>query len=164
MQFVIKQKFFKIWRESFYIYNQSGEKVLQVKPKLALQSKYEVRDMQEKTVMTIKEKLFKILPRYYIYDAEEKQVAFVRKKFTAFTHKYEVDYFQPDKKYEIQGNFLAWDFNILLNGNTIGTVSQNVLSSLIRDSYVINVLDDKEALMCLAIAIIIDNVHHKEKN
>lgn len=161
MKYIIKQKFFKIYRESFFIYDEQGNQVYKVKPKVSIFQKYTIEDMEKNSIMTITKKFFHIMPKYYIRNPQKELIAFAKKKFS-FKPKYEIEHRDEARLYTIDGDILGFNFNIMLNNLTIASVYKKIIA--MRDVYEIDVLDENESKICLALTLILDHVHHRRKN
>ena len=72
--------------------------------------------MYNNEIVYIEQKLFKLLPEYNIY-LSGNYAATVKKQFTFFSNKFDID--SNMGKLEIEGDFLAHDFSIIKNGNTV---------------------------------------------
>ncbi len=149
MKFYIKQRVFSIGqkldvcdKDGNYQYYCRGE-VLTVGRKL------HIYDRADNEVAYIKQQLFRMLPHYDIY-INGKFITTLVKKFTFFTH----DYYYGDLPYEIDGQFLAHDYNVYDNGNnTLMKVEKQWLTW--GDTYVIDIIDEKQLLLMLASAIVL---------
>ncbi|MDD3126986.1 MAG: LURP-one-related family protein, partial [Candidatus Izemoplasmatales bacterium] len=105
---------------------------------------------------TISRKLFTLLPNYYLVDAQGKQVARIRKRFTLFHHK--IDIFSSFGDYSIEGDFMAHDFSITKDGQMVADFHKKWISW--GDSYEITIYPEEQIGFYLALVIMIDNCLH----
>lgn len=156
MELYLKQKVFAFGDK--YKFRDKDQNIIFYgkKPALSITKKY-LMDKDNNELFMIKRKLISILPKYTIFKDGE-QVMTIKKKF-AFRPKFNIE----DKdgvEYTIQGNLLAWDFQIYGNEKYIGSISKKIFS--IGDHYVLDIADDFDPSLFCAIALIIDNCLHNE--
>lgn len=152
MRFVIKQKIVSI-AGKYFIKDESGNDVFLVKGNLALPRKYRVYDMQKNEVVRIKKRMFRLLARFDFYKGDTK-VCYAKRKFS-LKPKYEFHGLDV----RIEGSFFAYNYKVIRDGQEIASVFKNV--TFVRDSYVVDVYDEKNIPLVLAIAVMFDHVHHR---
>ena len=98
----------------------------------------------------IKEKVFTWLPKFCIYKNGE-QVGTINREFTFFTPKFNVEY----RGWDVEGNFLRYDYRIIdKNGNKIASIAKKIFSW--TDTYIIDVVNNEDALDVLMLVLSID--------
>ncbi len=84
---------------------------------------YKILDESENEVMVVKKKLISVMPEYNVFEGR-KEIASFRKKLKLT--KTEIAGKVGGKELTIKGDMLAYNFDILLGDETIGTVDQEV--------------------------------------
>ena len=159
MKFYIREKLFSIG-DKFSIKDISGIAVFDVEGKVfSLGNKLKIYDVDKNEIVYIEQKLFKLLPEYNIYISGN-YVAKVKKQFAFFSNKFNID--SNMGNYEVDGDFLAHDFSIIKNGNTIAEVNKKWVAW--GDTYEINIDEQENYAFILAVVIVIDQVLHDNKN
>ena len=125
---------------------------------------------RHKTICTMDgEALYKVrnkfisffLPKVYVMDADGNRLLTIKKKsLFSFRQDFEIVP-EPgvDLNLEIQGDTLAWDFDIYDNGQRVAYIRRNF--SLLRDSFSLEVDDDSKAPFYIALVIALDNYYDK---
>lgn len=86
----------------------------------------------------------------------------VKAKFSLFSKKAKIkSKTQQFNGLKIKGDFLAWEFDIEKDKKALARISKKLLK--LSDTYDVSVADEKNAVYYLAIAIIIDCMHHRQK-
>ena len=149
MKLLFKQRFFS-WFDSYDIYNEAGETVYTVKGQLSWGHCLKIYDAQGREIGTVRERIFTFLPKFEMYIGD-RYIGCISKEFTFFIPKYSIDY----NGWEVEGDWLEWDYQILSNtGKPVATVSKELFNW--TDTYVINVVDPKDALCALMLVLAID--------
>lgn len=149
MKLLFKQRFFSVL-DSYDIYSEDGSVAYTVKGKLSFSHRLTVYSAQGYEVGTIREAIFALLPRFEIYLGSN-LVGFIRKEFSLFKPRYDIDY----NGWHIDGDFWGWDYRIIdSGGGLVGTVSKELLH--LTDTYVIDVVKSADALLALMFVIAID--------
>lgn len=156
--YYVRQKFFKL-REDYFIENEKGENVYSVKSNFeVVRKKIALCDLSGNEIYFFKEKIFKIRPRFYIFDNEassenkENRLGVINKKgFFLPTYKLKIN----GEKYVIRG-FMGFPFKYTVHKNKeiIAKIKKQVLN--IRDVYAVECLKESESAVCVAIALMID--------
>lgn len=157
MKLTVRNKFFTLGGAS-YVLNEAGEKVYKVKGKLFSPTrKKTIKNMQGETLYKVRNKWFNfIFNKAYIMDAEGEKVAKVTNNgLSGFKL---VDY--PDNV--LVKNGLKWKREIYKNGVCVGSVSRNI--DLFRDAFTLEINDDEDVPLFVAIVIAIDNIRDKDRN
>lgn len=160
MRFVLKERVFSL-RESYYIQTDGGDRVFEVTGRLiGLRDKLTLSDLHGNTLATITEKLLSLRPVYTISrpdapDAKVKKdlINILREGFSV-----NIDGGLPDIR--IQGDILDHNYTMSRDDNVVAQVSKKWIS--LRDSYVVDVNDNEDALLLVACAIIVDRIAHED--
>lgn len=149
MKLLFKQRFFS-WFDSYDIYNEAGETVYTVKGQISWGHCLKIFDTNGNEIGTVKEKVITLLPKFEIYLGEQ-YVGCIRKEFTFFKPKYNIDC----NGWQIDGDFLGWNYRILnASGQNIAVISKQLLNW--TDTYVIDVMNPQDALCALMLVLAID--------
>ncbi|NLG88908.1 MAG: hypothetical protein GX494_06775 [Clostridiaceae bacterium] len=155
MKYLIRQKIFS-FRDSFTIKNEFNEDCYKVYGKiLTVGNKLFLTDMQDRELFYIEQKLFRFLPEYTIYQ-NGIEIANVKKRFTLFRPSFDIT--STYGYFNIEGNFLAYDFTIYKNGTPAAVVSKKWFS--LSDTYGVSVTDNENHAFILALVIILDQIYH----
>jgi uncharacterized protein YxjI len=155
MQYKIRQKIFSLG-DKFTIKDENDRDVFIVKSQiLSFGKKLRIFDLYENEMCYIEQQLFKFMPQYNIYINGE-MVANIKKKFSLFKNDFEI--LSDNANYYVEGEFLAHEFRIFNDRKLIGQVSKKFLS--LADTYSVEVDDDEDQVVVLALAIVIDMVCH----
>lgn len=149
MKLLFKQKFFS-WFDSYDIFDESGEVVYTVKGQLAWGHCLKIFDCNGCEIATVKERIFTLLPKFEMFLGDT-YVGSICKEFSFFKPRYNIDY----KGWQVEGNFLEWDYNITdFSGIAVAHVSKELFNW--TDTYSIDVFDPNDALTALMLVIAID--------
>ena len=159
MKYLINQKIFSIG-DKYTIKDEFGKDQYYVKGKIfALGDKLRIYDNNDIERVYIEQKLFKLLPEYLIY-LDGEYTAKIKKEFSLLRPKFKID--SNFGQYSVEGNFLGYYFKIMKNGNVVAYVSKKFFA--IRDSYGVDIADNENDLLILALVIIIDQVIHDDNH
>ena len=149
MKLLFKQRFFS-WFDSYDIYNEAGETVYTVKGQLSWGHCLKIYDARGMEIGTVRERILTFLPKFEMY-LGDRYIGCISKEFTLFFPKYNIDC----NGWEVEGDWLEWDYQIL---NHSGKLVANVSKELFNwtDTYVIDVVDPKDALCALMLVLAID--------
>ena len=107
----------------------------------------------------MEQKLFRLLPEYYIYDSLGNQVAKVKKQFTFFSPKFEIE--STFGSYELSGDILDHDFEITKNNYLCATISKQWFS--LSCTYGVDINENEDQAFILSLIIILDKVMDDQK-
>jgi len=159
MRYQINQKIFS-FGDNFTIKDEYGSEKFFVKGKIfAFGDKLRIYDENGIEKVYIEQKLFKFMPEYSIY-LEGQYAAKVKKEFTFFRPRFYIE--STFGQYSIEGDFFGYDFRILKQGRIVASVSKKFFS--FRDSYGVDIADDENQVLILALVIVIDQVIHDENH
>lgn len=151
MKLYIKQKVFS-WGDKFTVKDGAGRDRYYVEGEIfTFGKKLHIYDTNGQEVAFIKQELWSWMPRYYVF-CGERQVAEIKKEFTFLFPKYSIE----GLDWEINGSFLAHDYEITKNGYPIVTIRKEWMTW--GDSYELNILDARDEIVALAVVLTIDCV------
>jgi len=151
MKLYIKEKVFS-WGDKFTVKDDTGRDKYVVEGEVfTWGKKLHVYDMLGREVAFIKQEVWSFLPRYYVF-CNGHQVAEIKKEFSFLFPKYSID----GLGWEIDGSFLAHEYEITQAGRTIVSISKEWMTW--GDSYELNILDPAHELIALAVVLTIDCV------
>lgn len=151
-------------------------KQLYIKQKVfSLSEKFSIKDEQERDVYFVEGSFLKIPKTFSVLDAEQQEIALITKKTFSFrptffvevdgqeavTIKKEFTFLKPRYAIEaagieVQGNWWEMTFDILRQGEVIGSVSKEWFSW--GDSYLVQVLDEGLEHLVISLVVAIDCV------
>lgn len=151
MKLYIKQKVFT-WGDKFTVKDETGRDRYFVEGEVfTFGRKLHVYDIHGQEVAFIKQELWSWMPRYYVF-CGDRQVAEIKKEFTFFFPQYTIE----GLGWEINGSFLAHDYEITKSGYPIVTISKEWMTW--GDSYALDIKDPRDELVALAVVLTIDCV------
>lgn len=151
MKLYIKQKVFT-WGDKFSVKDINGEDRYYVEGEVfSWGKKLHVYDVSGNEVAFIHQKVFSFLPRYFVYVGDQ-QVAEIVKEFSFLFPRYSIE----GLGWEIEGRFMAHNYEITKNGKPIVTISKEWMTW--GDSYELDIADPKDEIVALAVVLTIDAV------
>lgn len=151
MKLYIKEKVFT-WGDQFTVKDERGNDRYVVEGEVFSWGKnLHVYDMTGREVAFIKQEVWSFLPRYYVF-CGDRQVAEIKKEFTFFFPKYRID----GLGWEIDGSFMAHEYEITQSGRTIVSISKEWMTW--GDSYELNIANPSDEIVALAVVLTIDCV------
>ena len=151
MKLYIKQKVFS-WSDRFTVKDSYGADRYYVEGELfSWGKKLHVYDMAGNEVAFIQQKVFSFLPRYFVYVNGE-EIAEIVKEFTFFFPKYSI----AGLGWDIEGSFMAHDYQITKNGYPIVSISKEWMTW--GDSYELSISNPQDEIVALAVVLTIDCV------
>ena len=113
--------------------------------------KLHVYDMAGREVAFIKQEVWSLLPRFYVF-CDGRQVAEIKKEFTFFFPKYAIE----GLGWEINGSFMAHDYEITQSDRTIVRIRKEWMTW--GDSYELDIANPADEIVALAVVLTIDCV------
>lgn len=151
MKLYIKEKVFS-WGDKFTVKDAYGEDKYIVEGEVfTFGKKLHVYDRSGREVAFIKQEVWSFLPRYYVF-CGDRQIAEIKKEFTFLFPRYTIE----GLGWEIDGSFMAHDYQITKNGRIIVSISKEWLTW--GDCYELDIADPADELVALAVVIAIDCV------
>ncbi|MBR4308787.1 MAG: LURP-one-related family protein [Oscillospiraceae bacterium] len=149
MRMLFKQRFFS-WFDSYDIYDELGTVLYTVKGQLSWGHCLKIFDRSGRELGTVKQKLLTLLPQFDLYEGS-RYLGSISKEFTFLSPRYHIDC----KGWQVQGNFLEWDYKIVdAYGMEIATISKEVFR--LTDTYTIDVPSPANAIYALMLVLAID--------
>lgn len=157
MQLYIRQKVFSL-TDTYNILNDHEEPVFRVQQEfLSWGAKLHIEDMYGRERYMIKQKVLAFLPEYEIYQ-DEMLCARIIKRFSFLKPRLHVEGMHGEL--EIHGDFWNMEFNILREGQMLGSIRKKWLSW--GDSYLLDIADGQDEAFFCALVIAIDHCLHNE--
>ncbi len=151
MKLYFKQRMFS-WFDSYDIYHMddSGAVAFTVEGKLAWGHCLHILDPMGRHIATVKQQVFTFLPKFDLYIGEQ-CVGTICKEFTFLRPSFTLNC----KGWRVEGSFMEWDYTILdAQNRQVATVSKELFHW--TDTYVIDVVEEQDALYALMIVLAID--------
>lgn len=150
MKLLIKQRVFS-WSDTYDIYDESGAPIYFVKAKVfSLGHQIYLYDQQDRLLASIHQKLLRFLPEFDIIIGGQEMGA-IYKEFSFFHPRYRLDC----NGWRVEGDFLGWDYDVVdYSGNYVLHITKEPFHW--GDTYVLDIPDPRNELLCLMIAIAID--------
>lgn len=114
-----------------------------------------IKSIDEDELITIKKKFGFFKNEYDLYNKKDK-IASIKQHIMSINPK--ISIVTKDDDYLITGDLLGISFTISKNDIDIAQVKKVMFTFM--DSYKIDIFEDKDALICLSILIVIDNSIH----
>lgn len=159
MKLYIKQKVFS-FRDRFTVKDERGIDVFQITGEIFSFGKVlHICDMNERELLTIRQKLFTFMPRFEI-ERDGNVIAEIAKEFTFFKPPYIIH----GTPFTVEGDFFDHDYEIRRDGTLVAQINKEWLSW--GDSFAVNIYNeaDVDALLLLAVSIVIDCVMDANNN
>lgn len=150
MKLRIRQRVFS-WTDSYDVYDEVGRPKYQVRAEFfALGHQIHVYDKATgREVGAIHQKLLTLLPQFeLVIDGQSRGT--VRQEFSLFRQRYCVDY----QGWEVQGDFLDWDYQVRKGDTTVLTISKELLQW--SDTYTLTFADPAHEIPGLLLVLAID--------
>ena len=157
MKLYIKEKVFT-WGDKFTVKDEHGnDKYIVEGEVFTWGKKLHVYDMDGNEAAFIKQEVWSFLPTYDVF-CGDRQVAEIRKEFSFLLPRYSIE----GLGWEIEGRFMAHDYEITKNGRSIVTISKEWMTW--GDSYELDITDPADELIALAVVLTIDCVVEAQNN
>ena len=151
MKLYIKEKVFS-WGEKFTVKDELGnDKYIVEGEVFTWGENLHVYDTAGNEVAFIKQEVLSFLPRYYVFCGGE-QVAEIKKEFSLFLPRYSIE----GLGWEIEGRFMAHEYEITQNGRSIVSISKEWMTW--GDSYELDITNPADEIVALAVVLTIDCV------
>ena len=129
---------------------------------------YDVYDENENPKYFVKAEFFSLGHQLHVYDRNnhelgvtnmnKKEVLEIRKQFSFFKPRYEIDY----NGWRVEGDFLGWDYDVYNGCSSIIHISKELFHW--GDTYTINFSDPQDELEGLMLVIAIDAANCTQNN
>lgn len=150
MYLQIRQRVFS-WTDHYDVFDENGNPRYEVWTEfLSLGHQIHVRDKRTgREVGSIHEKILALLPRFEIVVNGQFQGT-VRKEFTFFLPRYQVDY----RGWRVEGNLGGWDYRVRQGSRTVMTISKGFFTW--TDTYRLCFDDPADEIPGLLLVLAID--------
>ncbi len=157
MRLYINEKIISI-HNKYFIKDEKEKDILEISSKIiSLGRKTWIKDLSGNELVYVEQELFHLMPHYNIYIHNNK-ICSIKKKFKLLKNDYELS-----NHYHVEGNFINHSFIIYNDkGNKIGQIKRKYIS--IGDQYIIDIDDENEYLLVLAIIVAIANEIESAQN
>lgn len=157
-RYAIKKKFWS-WGDTFHVFNEQQEPVLQVQGKaFSCGDKLSMQTLDGQELAFIEQKLFRLMPSYTIH-RNGQPFAEITKEWSWFKRKFTLDVPGPND-YSITGSFWLPDYEFTRRGRTVATISKTHWSW--TNTYGIEIDEDEDDIAILSTCIVIDQVLHDD--
>ena len=157
MKLYIKEKVFT-WGDEFHVRDAHGNEKYTVEGEVfTWGKKLHVYDRHGREVAFIKQELFTWMPTYHVY-VNGQDIAQVRREFSWFVPKYHV----AGLGWEVNGHFMEHDYEVTKNGRPIVTITKEWMTW--GDSYELDIADEADEIVALAVVLTIDCVVESQNN
>lgn len=149
MRLIFKQRFFS-WFDSYDIFDERENVLFTVEGKMSWGHCLHILNARGEHIATVKQKVLTFLPRFELYEGEE-YVGCITKEFSFFKPNFSVDC----NGWFVDGDFWEWDYRIAdADGDTVASISKELFR--MTDTYVIDVVNEEDALHALMVVLAID--------
>ena len=157
-RFQMRQRLFAFGND-FDIENDRGERVFHIDGKaLRLRATLLFQDMQGHEIYRIQEKLLRVRDTMRIYRGKVVVAQVHNALFTPLRHRFRIE-IPGGQDMTTHGNILYHEYTIERNGETLARVSKRWFR--VRDTYGVEVAQSEDALLVLAITVLIDTMSHE---
>lgn len=158
----LKQKLFAWFRQQYEIKDLDDNLAFYIKPLFSFFPKYEIHNKEGVLAYTVKQRPFRLFKRYDILNTNNELVFAVKQKFSPFFPKAKITNATKDRQMKVGGNILAHEFEISEGEEVLAKVSKKYIS--LTDSYTLEIFDEENAALYVAIAMIYDAIYFQAKN
>lgn len=150
MKYYIKGKMISL-HNRFYVYDETGKQVYEISSKaVSFGAKTTLYEMNGQKHAYVEERILHLLSHYDIY-IEDQMICSIAQKVKLFKPSYKLT-----NGYSVDGNIFGFHFNVVdPNGKTMASIKRKAIS--LADQYEIEIFDEKQELLALAILIAISN-------
>jgi len=149
MKLYIKQKAFS-WKDKFFVKSEDNRDKYTVEGEFfSIGKKLHIKDENGNEVAAIHQKVMSLMPRYFVYQADQ-EVAEIVKKFTFIKQAYVVN----GPNWKVEGNFNAHMYRVFDEDNPIINIEKAFFSW--GDSYVLDIDPAVNEVLALAVVLAID--------
>ncbi len=159
MRYVMKQKLFS-WGDDFVIRDEQERDVFLVHGKVfSIGEKLSFQDMAGNELAFIAQKVMSWGPTYEIYRGSELAAVVKKSLFTLLHCTFTVDEPGHDDL-QAEGDFLDHEYLFHRGGSAVASVSKQWFT--MTDTYGVEIADGEDAILLLAITVVIDMVCHPD--
>jgi len=159
MKYYIKQKVFS-FKDQFKIFDEQENLEYQVQGKfMSFSNKLQFLNAQGDVLYRAHKKVFSILPKYFIFNDKNQEIAVI-KKFFGFRPKFKI--YVRYKELNLQGDLFAHSFVVEDQDKALATIQKKYISW--GDTYEIEVFSEEDRELYLFLVIILDQVIHEKRH
>ncbi|HIT34719.1 MAG TPA: LURP-one-related family protein [Candidatus Faecousia intestinigallinarum] len=150
MKLLIRQRVFS-WTDHYDVYDENGNAKYEVQAEF-LTLGHQIHVYEKTTgreVGSIHQKLLTLMPAFEIV-IDGRTVGMVRKQFTLFAPRYEVDF----RGWDVQGDLFGWDYQVKQGDSTVMTISKELFRW--SDTYAMTYTNPAYEMPGLLLVIAID--------
>jgi len=156
MKLYMKQKVFS-WREKFFIKDEEGNDCYTIEGEiLSIGRKLHIKNTGGEPVAYIHQKLISFMPRFFV-EIGGKEVCEIVKEMKLFKQSYRID----GLPWHLDGNFIGREYNLHSKDGPVMHIQKKMLSW--GDSYELDIIDPKDEILCLSIAMAIECVLQEQE-
>ena len=156
-RFKMRQKIFAIG-DDFWIENEQGQRVFKVDGKVfRVRDTLKFEDTQGNEIYKIQEKMLRVRDTMNIYKGNQVAAKVHNALLTPLRDRWKVS-IPGGADLRTQGNVLHHEYKIKRDGYTVARVSKRWFR--VRDTYGVEVQNIEDALLILAITVVIDMMAH----
>jgi uncharacterized protein YxjI len=160
MRYAVQEKLLSIG-DDFWITDEQGDKAFLVDGKvLRLRQTLEIKDADGRVLVTVRKKLIAMHETMEI-EQDGAVVATVRKALVSPLHHRSTVDLADGSQLEAIGNIWDKEFEITAGGQVLARISRAWFR--IRDTYGVDVAPGQDDVLFLAIAVVLDRIHHDEE-
>ncbi|MDR2700775.1 MAG: LURP-one-related family protein [Nitrososphaerota archaeon] len=149
MKLYLKQKVLS-WRNRFYVKDENGNDRFAAEGEIfTWGKKLHIYDTNGNEVAFIRQKVWALLPRYYV-EINGRVVCEIVKELTLFKPKYRLE----GKSWRLEGDFWAHEYSLTNRSQRIMHLSKKWFTW--GDSYELDITNPQDELLCLCIALVVD--------
>ena len=156
-RFKMRQKIFAIG-DDFYIENEQGQRVFKVDGKVfRVRSTLKFEDMQGRELYKIQEKMMRVRDTMNIYRGNDVAAKVHNALITPLRDRWKIS-ITGGEGLVTKGNIVNHEYKIERGNSPVATVSKRWFR--VRDTYGVEVQEGEDALLILAITVVIDMMAH----
>lgn len=148
MKIYIKQKVFS-FLDSFTVKNEQNEDIYKVGGRFALGKQLDIFDSNGQSVAFIRQRLMNFLPRFDVSIGGD-YICSVQREFTFFNQSYRIE----GLDWHLDGDIFAHHYQMVSKNGTVMQMRRAIISW--GDSYELDIPNEADVLLCLAVAIAVD--------
>lgn len=150
MKLLFKERLFS-WLDSYDIYDEDGLTAYTVEGKLSWGHRLVIYNPFHEEVGEIREEVISFLPKFHMI-MNGLEIGMITKEFSLMRPKFHLDC----NGWRVVGDFLEWDYEVVSDDRHIMRASKEIFR--FTDTYVLDIEDERNALICLMIVLAIDAV------
>ena len=154
-QLYMKQKVFSL-SGKFTVTDMEQQDVYYIEGSfLQIPKTFTIMDPARKEIALFTKKVLSLLPKFFV-EVDGREVLTIKKEFSFFKARYTID----AAGVEVRGNWWDMNFEVLQNGDVVGSVSKQWFTW--GDSYEMQILDESMEHLIIALVVAIDCVKADE--